>query len=173
METTITIGNRPINIAATLKALAIYKRQFGKDYLTQAFEETSETDTDKQAEKITEDGFRLIWAMAKAVNKHISPPDRWLAEFTDGTDGFIEGVLKAKSLFIASFAVSSKKQKKSEGGGRELTTELLFAAAIRYGIGYEAASDMTIGELLLLIDELNGSEKETVRKATQEDFDRF
>lgn len=173
METTIIIGGRPINIKASLGALAIYKRQFGKDYLTEAFESTADTDKEKQAEKITEDGFRIIWAMAKAYDRHISPPDRWLSEFAEGTEGFIEGVLRAKSLFIASVSTGERKKGKNEGTGRELTTELLFAAAIRYGIGYQAAEKMTIGELLRLIDELNGEQKETVRKATQEDFDRF
>lgn len=179
MDTTIIIGGRPINIRASLGALAIYKRQFGVDYLEELFsskgKEKAEESTEEVAEKMTEDGFRLIWAMARAADSTISPPDRWLAEFENGTDGFLNGLLKAQGLFLASVKTSSKKKNKEKATGGVPTTELIFAAAIRSGIGYEAAWDMTIGEFDLLIEQLCGGDSEDggVRMATQEDFDRF
>ena len=178
MDTTIIIGGRPINIRASLGALAIYKRQFGVDYLEELFRTKKDKEgqsTEEVAEKMTEDGFRLIWAMARAADSTISPPDRWLAEFENGTDGFLNGLLKAQGLFLASVKTSSKKKNKEKATGGVPTTELIFAAAIRSGIGYEAAWDMTIGEFDLLIEQLCGGECEDggVRMATQEDFDKF
>lgn len=174
MDTTIIIGGRPINIRATLGALAIYKRQFGVDYLEKIFEPEIPDKTEEQAAKITEDGFRLIWAMARAADRTVSPPDRWLAEFENGTDGFLEGLLRAQSMFIASVKTKEKKKENKKGTGKPLVTELFFAAAIKCGIGYEAAWNMTISEFNLLVEQICGTDDDGgVRMATQEDFDRF
>ena len=171
METTVIIGGKPIVIKASLGALALYKRQFNKDYLDIIAKPREDADQADGATEITINGFRLIWAMAKAADNTILPPEAWLAGF-EGTKGFTEALLTAQALILQS-AESGKSKEKSSSGHERIATELFFAAAIKAGIGYEAAWEMTIGEFNRLIDELIEKPQKDWRWATQEDFDKF
>lgn len=171
METTVIIGGKPIVIKASLGALALYKRQFNKDYLDIVAKPREDVDRADGATEITINGFRLIWAMAKAADSKILPPEAWLAEF-ENTKGFMEALLTAQALILQS-ADTGKENKKNGSGREKITTELFFAAAIKAGIGYAAAWDMTIGEFNRLVDEIIGEPQKDWRWATQEDFDKF
>lgn len=171
METTVIIGGKPTVIKASLGALALYKRQFNKDYLDIVAKPKEDADRADGATEITINGFRLIWAMAKAADSKILPPEAWLAGF-EGTEGFTEALLTAQALILQS-AESGKSKEKSGSGHERIATELFFAAAIKAGIGYAAAWDMTIGEFNRLVDEIIGEPQKDWRWATQEDFDKF
>lgn len=171
METTVIIGGKPIVIKASLGALALYKRQFNEDYLDLIAKPREDVDRADGATEITINGFRLIWAMAKAADNTILPPEAWLAEF-ENTKGFMEALLTAQALILQS-ADTGKENKKNGSGREKITTELFFAAAIKAGIGYAAAWDMTIGEFNRLVDEIIGEPQKDWRWATQEDFDKF
>ena len=171
METTVIIGGKPIVIKASLGALALYKRQFNEDYLDLIAKPKTDKDQADGATEMTINGFRLIWAMAKAADSKILPPEAWLAGF-EGTEGFTEALLTAQALILQS-AESGKSKEKSGSGHERIATELFFAAAIKAGIGYEAAWDMTIGEFNRLGDKIIGEPQKDWRWATQEDFDKF
>lgn len=178
METVVYIGGKEIIISATLRALMEYKRNFGEEYLDRFLEIAKVKDTEKLASDITITAFRLIWAMAKAADRKTPPPDKWLSEF-ESTDGFLAAVGKAEGLFMASAGVrpkeSHKKEKKNEKETKMITTEEYLALALRAGIDYSSALDMTIGELNGVLGALikDSPKKESVREATQADFDRF
>lgn len=174
MESTLYIGNKAINVSAKLKALMLYKRQFGEEYLDRYISiQKAEGDTEKLAEDVTITAFRIIWAMAKAYNSSTPPPDLWLAEF-ENTDGFLQAVFKAQGLIAASTGAKKKKEDSNESN-EKITTESYLAAAVRAGIGYDAALEMTIGELNALFEAMIAlnDKKETAREATQADFDSF
>ena len=171
METTVIIGGKPIVIKASLGALALYKRQFNEDYLDIIAKPREDADRADGATEMTINGFRLIWAMAKAADSTIMPPEAWLASFKS-TEGFTEALLTAQALILQS-ADSGKENKKNASPREKIATELFFAAAIKAGIGYAAAWDMTIGEFNRLVDEIIGEPKKDWRWATQEDFDKF
>ena len=76
MESTLYIGGKAINVSAKLKALMLYKRQFGEEYLDRYVQiQKAEGDTGKLAEDVTITAFRIIWAMAKAYDNSIPPPE--------------------------------------------------------------------------------------------------
>jgi hypothetical protein len=83
METTVIIGGKPIVIKASLGALALYKRQFNEDYLDLIAKPREDVDRADGATEITINGFRLIWAMAKAADESIDPPKEWVKQFDE------------------------------------------------------------------------------------------
>lgn len=174
MESTLYIGGKAINVSAKLKALMLYKRQFGEEYLDRYVQiQKAEGDTGKLAEDVTITAFRIIWAMAKAYDESIPPPDLWLAGF-ENTDGFLQAVFKAQGLIAASTGNKKEKESPSEENAK-ITTESYLAAAVKAGIGYDAALEMTIGELNALFEAMIAlsEHKETAKAATQADFDSF
>lgn len=174
MESTLYIGGKAINVSAKLKALMLYKRQFGEEYLDRFLQiQKAEGDTKKLAEDVTITAFRIIWAMAKAYDESIPPPDLWLAGF-ENTDGFLQAVFKAQGLIAASTGTKKEKESPNEENAK-ITTESYLAAAVKAGIGYDAALEMTIGELNALFEAMIAlsESKETVKEATQTDFDNF
>jgi hypothetical protein len=175
MESTLYIGGKAINVSAKLKALMLYKRQFGEEYLDRYVQiQKAEGDTKKLAEDVTITAFRIIWAMAKAYDESIPPPDLWLAGF-ENTDGFLQAVFKAQGLIAASAGAKKEKESGEEEEKVRITTESYLAAAVRAGIGYDAALEMTIGELNALFEAMIAlsESKETAKAATQADFDSF
>lgn len=175
MESTLYIGGKAINVSAKLKALMLYKRQFGEEYLDRYVQiQNAEGDTERLAEDVTITAFRIIWAMAKAYDESVPPPDLWLAGF-ENTDGFLQAVFKAQGLIAAS--AGNKRDKKDNGSDEsvKITTESYLAIAVRAGIGYDAALEMTIGELNALLDAIiaQRESKEMAKAATQADFDNF
>lgn len=175
MESTLYIGGKAINVSAKLKALMLYKRQFGEEYLDRYVQiQKAEGDMERLAEDVTITAFRIIWAMAKAYDNSIPPPDLWLAGF-ENTDGFLQAVFKAQGLISASTGNKAEKKSGENDDNVKITTESYLAMAVRAGIGYDAALEMTIGELNALLDTIiaQRESKETVKEATQTDFDNF
>lgn len=172
MEKTIIIGGKPIVIKASLGALALYKRQFNEDYLDKIAQKAAGGDQTNEAIEMTKTGYRLIWAMAKAADPELLPPVAWLATLDGAEKDFITAYAQAQALMLNSAYTGDTKSK--GGSGRErIATEIFFAAAIKAGIGYAAAWNMTIGEFHRLVDEIIGEPKKDWRWATQEDFDKF
>lgn len=174
MKASIMLGDKEIVIAATLKAMVLYKRQFGEEYLD-SFTEINESDsTEKQAEDITITGFRLLWAMVAAADDSTPLPNKWLAERGSVKENFTTALTEAQALFYTS--IRSGKPGNSSGEKRvRITTEQFLSAALKAGIGYNDALEMTIGELNAVLEEYirPPKKKENVRMATQADFDRF
>lgn len=175
MEKTIKIGGRDINFKATGGTLCIYKQQFGAEYCEELYKlkviENSGIYTPDQIYleqyKIS---YRLIWSMAKTVDRSIPDPERW----AEGFKKFPMQEILSQVMPLFSFG---EKEDTGEGGDGGISSEALTACAIACGLTTEDIYNMPIDFLMKTIEESinikSGKRKGDVQKATQKDIDRF
>lgn len=163
----ITVGDRSLLLSAGAGALIHYKKQFGTEY-TDDFSASRELSGTDKFEKIAETEMRLLWAMAKAADKTISPPEEWLTSF-DAAELFTASQA-ARDFFMASLEDYGGKP----GSGQEFTSENLIASALVCGLTLDDLDEMPLPMVLDTVSEwckLKGYAEQDARPATQADFD--
>ena len=167
MTKKIIIGGTGVLLSAGAGALIHYKVQFGSEY-TDDFGTVAELSGRARYEKLAETEMRLLWAMARAADKALPPPEEWLTLF--GTEELFSASQAARELFLSTL----ENTKSPSSGGREFSSENLIASALACGLSVNDLDDMPLPMVLDTVSEwcrLKGYSEEEARPATQEDFD--
>lgn len=168
MKKIISAGSRTVLLSAGAGALIHYKKQFGTEY-TDDFSAVAELSGREKFEKLAETEMRLLWAMARAADKELPPPEEWLPVF--GTEELFEASQAAGKMFLAALKESSEN---NSGSGAEFTSENLIASALACGLSIGDLDDMPLPMVLDTIGEwckIKGYAEQDARPATQADFD--
>lgn len=175
MERAIMIGDKAVVLSNSSRALVYYREQFGREY----FDELKAAETVegfKKTIRLECIGFQILWAMAKAADCTISPPNQWMREL--GKISVKRAVAEAERMIYEGMETHSK----SEGGEKKpYKTENLISACIACGLSVDWALNMPLGMLIDILNEYANSRKagadekgkDTLREATQADYDDF
>lgn len=166
MEKTLKLGNEEIVIRASTAVLIYYKEQFGTEYMDDQ-KELKSTGDDNKAVLM---GGQLIWAMAKAADENIKPPQEFYEEI--GNFDLERAMIEAAELFDKSCQGVNNI---SNNGRSELTSEGIVSAALSCKMSLNDLNKLSLAMTINIIDEYcamrNG--EEGYRQATQEDFDNL
>lgn len=163
----ISVNDRSLLLSAGAGALIHYKKQFGTEY-TDDFSAVAVLSGCEKFEKLAETEMRLLWAMARAANKALPPPEEWLSSFS--TEELFSASQAAREMFISTLEDGKGKT----DSGKEFTSENLIASALACGLSVSDLDDMPLPMVLETVGEwcrLKGYKEEEARPATQEDFD--
>lgn len=167
MEKTIKIGNKKIVIKASAAVLIYYKEQFGTEYMEDREKLKSEEQDEEFAVLM---GGQLIWAMAKAANDKILPPEEFYEDI--GSFDLDLAMIEAAELFDKS---CQNINNDSTGERSELTSESIVSTALLCKMSLDDLNKLSLSMALNVINEYCRikSGEEGYKQATQEDFDNL
>lgn len=164
MEKTVAIGNTEVTLRATAGVLIIYKEQFGSEYISDMAE------LNNAPEDFLTIGGQLVWAMAKAADDQIPPPETWYKKI--GSFDMDIVFSEAAQLFDES---CKNIDTDSSANKEQLTSENLVTSALICKMTFSDLSRLSLSMALNVINEYCAvrSGEERPHMATQEDFDNF
>lgn len=179
MTKEIIIGNTAIKLKATGGMFIRYKEAFGTEYYDdmlkiKSLEKNIEATTKEKLELSAETAYKLIWAMAKTADDNISEPEQWIDEFEvfPAAD-----ILKQANELLNKSICTCKRPHSDNGDTKQLTAENLVACSVMCGLSMQDIDNRSIGFLMGCIAEYadikSGGRSDTVRNATQADFNNF
>ena len=188
MTGSIMIGDRRVELSATLGAMLRYKQQFGREYNDDINELNmlKESGGEEYYKALGVMGIKLIWAMAKTADNNIPSFDVWLNIF----DGVNIAPIMAKTMALYNQSLGEHAESANtddeENGDECFSTEALAATCLACGISICDLDRLTVDTVVKIITEiaeLRGSSKDkeeeqknesgNIRRATPEDIQAF
>ena len=178
MRRQVTIQNEPIWLDDSLAWLLVFKGAFDEDALFFLYDELPKLipvlvgELPDVAALDTQFLLRVFWAMAKNADPNFTDPDTYFQAFEVFPIGEI---LEALTDMLYRSSVFVSKHDRSDGDGTKPTTAVILAAGLRAGLTIADASLLRLSDWLEVLDAMLGgdSSKDTIREATQADFDAF
>lgn len=188
MTGSVMIGDRRVELAATLGTMLRYKQQFGQEYNDDISELNALKEADEQAyyTKLAVTGVKLIWAMAKTADERTPSFDVWTDIF-EGVD-IAPVMTEAVRLYTSSLGEHEEEQQADDGDDSEdepFNTEKLVALCIAYGLSIDDINKLTVSSVISIMSEIasfhktDSDDKNTednsggIRKATPADIQAF
>ena len=174
MTGSIMIGEKRVELSATLGAMLRYKQQFGREYNDDINElnKLKESGSDEYYKALGVMGIKLIWAMAKTADNGIPSFEVWLNIF----DGVDIAPIMSKTLALYSQSLGEHAESDNtddeENGDENFSTEALVATCLACGISICDLDRLTVDTVVKIITEiaeLRGSSK--TEKEEQKDDD--